>query len=35
MPSSSEIEYVMILDMKKVLQANWLSPGVPAMISPI
>jgi hypothetical protein len=35
MPSISEIGYVMVLDMKKVLQANWLSPGVPAMIAPI
>jgi len=36
MPSISEIGYVMVLGMEmKVLQANWLSPGVPAMISPI
>jgi len=34
-PSISEIGYVMILNMKKVLQANWPRPGVPEMISPI
>ena len=34
-PSISEIGYVMILNMKCVAQANWLRPGVPAMILPI
>ena len=35
MPSSWEIGYVMSFNSKKVLQANWASPGVPAMIASI